>query len=113
MATSDKPARDAQDAPARDSHTEAHHREELSASLNGLQKNAERTLEVVDRMAQAEQLLLRRMQKAQQEAPKTEQTELRLREVAARQMEMAIRREQVVDRKEGMVTRREEAEKEG
>jgi hypothetical protein len=62
-------------------------------------------------MAQAEQLLLRRKQKAQQEAPKTEQTELRLREVAARQMGMAIRREQVVDRKEGMVARREEAEK--
>jgi hypothetical protein len=62
-------------------------------------------------MTQAEQLLLRRKQKAQQEAPETERTELRLREVAARQMDMAIRREQVADRKEEMVSRREEAEK--
>jgi hypothetical protein len=111
MAPSNKPARSAQDAPARTTHSKAHHREELSVSLNGLQKNTERTLEVVERMTQVEQLLLRRKQKAQQEAPETEQTELGFKEVAARQMDMAIRREQVADRKEEMVARREEAER--
>jgi hypothetical protein len=114
MAPSDSPARGARDAPpARDSYTKAHHREELSASLNGLQKNTERTLEVVERMTQVEQLLLRRKQKDQQEAPATEQTELRLKEVAAKQMDMAIRREQVADRKVQMGAQREEAEKKG
>jgi hypothetical protein len=113
MAPSDKPARGARDAPARTTHSKAHHREELSVSLNGLQKNTERTLEAVERMTQVEQLLLRRKQKAQQEAPGTEQTELRLREVAARQMDMAIRREQVADRKQHMDAQREEAEKKG
>jgi hypothetical protein len=108
----DKSAWDAPacDAPARDTLAEAHHREELSISVKSFQKNADRTLEVMDYITQARQLQLRRKQKAQEE--ESEQAKVPLKEIAARQMAMAARQTQIADRREKMAAQREEAEKE-